>query len=433
MKASSIFTVLCLTGQQAWAFPSILSEAMLHFRDADPQAERSQFESQCPYANGKHKAESGPTSPFTKRQASGIMPPFDASQQYVSNTGAHQFIAPSGNDQRGPCPGLNAMANHGYLPRSGVGKMQDFIDGTAAVFGMAADLSTLLAVYGAVFDGDLTSYSIGGPVNSLLNLGGLLGAPQGLSGSHNNGNDYLLQLSQFEAIYELGQQNSDSIDLDILTSQRATRFQNSIDNNPYFFNAPFSGLAVTSGAWTFIYRLMANKSSEHPEGLLTGNVLKSFYAVTGDYPNFQYTPGHERIPDNWYKRNLVDYYTILDLIVDINLMALQHPEFLSVGGNTGTIDSFVGVDLQNLTGGVYSASSLLQGNNAICFALQASLQEAPDILSKIFADVSAALDKLGSAVGQATDGLGCPVLSEINSSQFDMYPGYTKLKSNGQY
>ena len=48
-----------------------------------------------------------------------------------------------------------------------------------------ADLAEFLAVYGAIFDGDLTSYSIGGPVNGLLNLGGLLGAPQGLSGSHN--------------------------------------------------------------------------------------------------------------------------------------------------------------------------------------------------------------------------------------------------------
>lgn len=50
---------------------------------------------------------------------------------------------------------------------------------------LGTDLSTLLAVYGAIFDGDLTSYSIGGPVFSLLNLGGLLGEPQGLSGSHN--------------------------------------------------------------------------------------------------------------------------------------------------------------------------------------------------------------------------------------------------------
>ena len=49
-----------------------------------------------------------------------------------------------------------------------------------------ADLAAFLAVYGAVFDGDLTSYSIGGPAPSLLNLAdGLLGTPQGLSGSHN--------------------------------------------------------------------------------------------------------------------------------------------------------------------------------------------------------------------------------------------------------
>ena len=52
---------------------------------------------------------------------------------------------------------------------------------------MGVDLSTLLAIYGAVFDGDLTSYSIGGPPSSpnLLSLIGLLETPQGLSGSHN--------------------------------------------------------------------------------------------------------------------------------------------------------------------------------------------------------------------------------------------------------
>ena len=54
------------------------------------------------------------------------------------------------------------------------------------VFGMGTDLATFLAVYGAVFDGDLTSWSIGGPPTSgLLNNVGLLGIPQGISGSHN--------------------------------------------------------------------------------------------------------------------------------------------------------------------------------------------------------------------------------------------------------
>lgn len=30
-----------------------------------------------------------------------------------------QFQAPTSTDIRGPCPGLNALSNHGYLPRDG--------------------------------------------------------------------------------------------------------------------------------------------------------------------------------------------------------------------------------------------------------------------------------------------------------------------------
>ncbi|KAJ7133659.1 Chloroperoxidase [Mycena crocata] len=31
----------------------------------------------------------------------------------------HQWIAPTATDVRSPCPGLNTLANHGFLPRSG--------------------------------------------------------------------------------------------------------------------------------------------------------------------------------------------------------------------------------------------------------------------------------------------------------------------------
>ncbi|KAJ6497277.1 Cloroperoxidase [Mycena sanguinolenta] len=31
----------------------------------------------------------------------------------------HEWIAPSAKDVRSPCPGLNTLANHGYLPRNG--------------------------------------------------------------------------------------------------------------------------------------------------------------------------------------------------------------------------------------------------------------------------------------------------------------------------
>jgi len=41
-------------------------------------------------------------------------------------------------------------------------------------------LGTFLGIYGAVFDGDLTKWSIGGPDSRVQN-GGLLGIPQGSS------------------------------------------------------------------------------------------------------------------------------------------------------------------------------------------------------------------------------------------------------------
>ncbi|CAK4007144.1 aromatic peroxygenase-like [Lecanosticta acicola] len=48
-----------------------------------------------------------------------VPPPFDAATQYVSNQGQYAFVAPTASDSRGECPGLNAIANHGYLPHNG--------------------------------------------------------------------------------------------------------------------------------------------------------------------------------------------------------------------------------------------------------------------------------------------------------------------------
>jgi hypothetical protein len=55
---------------------------------------------------------------------------FSASEQYVSNKGEHAFVAPGSSDLRGPCPGLNAMANHGYIPHNGVATITQFVQGT---------------------------------------------------------------------------------------------------------------------------------------------------------------------------------------------------------------------------------------------------------------------------------------------------------------
>lgn len=131
---SSSLAVLALSAQHVSAFPALAAEGMIKTRsDNNANAEIRGIEAGCP-----HKREAGApeTGSPVKRQAAGVTPPFNAASQYVSNTGANAFVAPGPGDQRGPCPGLNAMANHGYMPHNGIGTIQQFTDGTEAAFGM---------------------------------------------------------------------------------------------------------------------------------------------------------------------------------------------------------------------------------------------------------------------------------------------------------
>jgi hypothetical protein len=45
--------------------------------------------------------------------------PVDAATTAIDVDGLHAFHPPTASDQRGPCPALNALANHGYIPHNG--------------------------------------------------------------------------------------------------------------------------------------------------------------------------------------------------------------------------------------------------------------------------------------------------------------------------
>jgi hypothetical protein len=112
----SLLALASIAAQPVWSFPSYLSEAMIQIRSADQKAQvenakLEQREPGCPFATREASAEAEPGCPHAKQkcQAPGVTPPFDASQQYVSNTGSHAFIAPGPNDQRGPCLSPHAV------------------------------------------------------------------------------------------------------------------------------------------------------------------------------------------------------------------------------------------------------------------------------------------------------------------------------------
>ena len=95
----AFFALLALSLYQVSAFPSQLSEALLQKRQADP----IQIDSPCPHMAELAKRAATDGSENAKRQAPGVVPPFNAAEQYVSNQGQHSFVAPGPADQRGPC------------------------------------------------------------------------------------------------------------------------------------------------------------------------------------------------------------------------------------------------------------------------------------------------------------------------------------------
>lgn len=60
------------------------------------------------YPNILAELEAKKQAPSLKKRLGGI---FDAASQKVDVSGAHAFTPPGSGDQRGPCPGLNALAN----------------------------------------------------------------------------------------------------------------------------------------------------------------------------------------------------------------------------------------------------------------------------------------------------------------------------------
>lgn len=108
-------------------------------------------------------------------------------------------------------------------------------------------------------------------------------------------------------------------------------------------------MLIPPGTEAFIVRMFANHSADYPDGFLGQTTLKSLYATSGPENQLVYSPGNERIPENWYTRAADNLYTLPLFVEDIITIYRQHPELAMFGGNTGTVNSFTGLNIANLT------------------------------------------------------------------------------------
>lgn len=192
-------------------------------------------------------------------------------------------------------------------------------------------------------------------------MDGLLSNPEGISNSHNayesdasptrasdtisfsriiadhnrqgdaylNGGDAVsLKLEKFEALYNL----AENYTLDILRDHNKAVHDYSVNNNPYFFSAvstmfqignsteansmmqPFAGL-VPPIAHHFVVNLMSNHSDEEKNGYLDRDILKTFFAISGEDGAHVWNKGQEQIPQNWYRRPSSNPYGAVPAVV----------------------------------------------------------------------------------------------------------------------
>lgn len=103
---------------------------------------------------------------------------------------------------------------------------------------------------------------------------------------------------------------------------------------------------------------------------------------------------------------------------------------MSIGGNTGTVNSFTGVDVGNLTGKVFNLETLLEGNNLLCFVFEIVKFAAPNALSSIFSVIDVPLQLITDALAQPLLNLACPAFEDLQTGGknwfeyiADLYPG----------
>lgn len=164
------------------------------------------------------------------------------------------------------------------------------------------------------------------------------GDPRGLRGAHNwlesdssltrndlylTNDSWTMNVTLFRDFHDRAD-TSGVLSMDLLAEQAARRWETSVANNPNFYYGPVTGMIARNAGYFFLGRLLANHTSDHPEGILTQDIFKKFFAVYDDEDGqMHYKPGWETFPDNWFRKPIE--YGLVALNLDTIGWIAKHP------------------------------------------------------------------------------------------------------------
>lgn len=213
----------------------------------------------------------------------------------------HRGVMPLGEDadhpwqprpagaKRGPCPGLNTLANHGYIPRDGIVNPIQLLEGTFQGLNLSPDLAAILTALSFVMMGDFTQMklSIGdryGLGDGLNHHGGLEGDASVTRKDHYFGNSWDADpklVAQF--INETNTYGKGNVDIWSLANSRYRAWDFGRRFNPIFDFNPWRALVAYAESG-FVHELLRGSFVRFDECM-----IKSWFL-------------HERFPEGWSKR-----------------------------------------------------------------------------------------------------------------------------------
>ncbi|KAI9568276.1 heme-thiolate peroxidase [Boletus coccyginus] len=173
-----------------------------------------------------------------------VPPPIKNTAAKLVYDAAHPFQPNQPGDIRGPCPGLNTLASHGYLPYNGVATPAEIINATQEGFNMGWNLAAFVTYGAFIVDGNhLTNLmSIGanttakGELTPGLNIhGNFEGDASTTRGDYYFGDNYNFNETLFDQLeYAANLVGHGLVTVESSSLQKALRINDSIARNPTF-------------------------------------------------------------------------------------------------------------------------------------------------------------------------------------------------------
>ncbi|TFY52644.1 heme-thiolate peroxidase [Dentipellis fragilis] len=318
----------------------------------------------------------------------------------------HPFQAPGPTDRRGPCPGLNTLANHG-IPRSGIVTGDEIIEGSVEGLGMGADIVMVLIVLSLAYDGDLLSgkFSIGapdnrtaglGPLQNILSVAGGLNYHNTLEGDASStrqdayfGDGHSMDPNLYLQMKSIAAQHGGTYGFDTMKEVLQMRYDDSLARNPTFYWLPIAAL-VPLGSKGLVPVLFSN-GTYGAGGVPNEASISSFF-------------GARALPDGRY-----------DARDDCGFILSTNVPF---GANAGHPDTFIPFELGALT----------DVNGLACFLLTALQANIPSILVQPLRDVVGIVGQVLDKITPMFEQFGCPT---YNATQAQTYKDLSKCNTFG--